>query len=419
MRPNESRGRIQWNVILAGFYGCIPALIVAFGLSFLLTKLGIGSFGGWEGIKAVGRDAIWRSALSLYMVHHISLHGVGVIGSGDAAQNIAAMVRLPLTVWASVPAFALMFGGYFSGLKTRRYGWLVVAASGLLCSFFYVFVLMCLSKIVHSGVDPSLLPEIDGTSISPPAIPFYPSLKDTMFYGIAFSSVFGALGALIAARIHSEKATHSNWWFCLKSVVLIAFIFHSLISGGFTYVIASNAAKTAQKGGKARLVEMLPTVVGLGYGFTHGFSASGELQVKANNADIKQVPFFGTANIINGIDRSDDKTKLHKKISLVPKAIGITIVLLTGLLMGYFAVKYGSRDSFLLTSLRITLLHSLMLTGIMFFSNIALIYSDSISTSKVLVGLDYSKINILMTVLLFVGAMIGSKISLTRRKFTL
>lgn len=399
MEVSDRRFRRSANPVFAVIYGALIALVASYGGSYILTRFGYGVIGASGKDIPLGPTLLMKALLNLYAMQHITLAGSAeVVGS-----VVNAKIILPLTVWAIVPAISLFLGGYGAAMHKAGYGRWKMAVPALLSGFFYVVALAALSFVTRTNIESFLLPTVNGISANPPDIPFQPDIISTLIFGLIFGLSFSYAGALLAIRITLLHRVRGKWWACGKAVLSVALVLQLFAAGaiGVWVIMSSNASENKS----SRMLEMIPTGAGIGYAMIHDATVTGSVESKFQSSK----PFHGTANLYTGIDTQFQGKDSHKNVSDGVKAGAAILGCIASFLMGFFAVKWGSRDGNLPTALRIGAMHTIYLVCTSAFCNLGLITSfDSIT-----VGISYGTWILFsflgVTLLSFMGAFWGNR----------
>lgn len=357
------------NWFAAAILCALIAIVIGYCGSCFLTHLGTGVAATIDH-KTDSKLAFAKSAINYYVMHGITIAGAGKIHSeiGDS-ENVSASIKLPLTIWAFIPALALILGGYFSGrtrISTGRWGTVLPAMFG---GVLYAAILSAAAKFVKADVNAAFLPEINGTSFNPPNVLFHPSPSVTFLIALVYGVLFAYLGALISIRRITSTETAGKWWACAKSAILMALIVQFLIVGAGEIMLAKNAASSHNSSLVQKATQAIPTLGGIGYTLAYGGSVNASVETKMGMADFGGKPYAIKANLYNGITRNDDQEKSHKSIARAAYILS-AILALALFISGWLAVKFGSRDGAIPTSLRILVINFAYLIWLMPLCNI-------------------------------------------------
>ena len=372
--PNQRAPRAT-NLILAAIYGALVALIIGYAASYVLTRFGMGIVGA-SGTRVTGPSVFARAGLNLYAVQHVSLAGDGSVT--DALGNrerVHAEITLPLTIWAGIPIVALMVGGYAAARTRSSRGRIAMTTAALLTAALYAIVLAAASVWVVARIDTFLLPEVGGISSNPPQIPFRPLPSSALLFGAVFGFVFAYLGAVIAAR-GAHGGVSRNVWARLKAVVIVALVVQLLIAA---CALAWSVVRKRGEGEQPRIIEMLPMAAGIGYVMIHGGTLLSSVESKVASMNRVDRPFCARVNLYGGVTQAES----HKGVPAAVWGVGLAIGIAAAVLMGWLAVKWGSRDGALATALWVAILHTFYLALLTGLCGMGLSQSGAFATSTI------------------------------------
>jgi len=351
MRPGSRWNGEAANPIAAAIYGVVISLLLGYVLSYLARCVGMGvvvGSGSWHG----GR-AFMLAGLNLYASQHIPLVGSGV--PPGAVDNIDATITFPLTVWAVIPAFALMVGGWLAGrmrADAGRWGTIVPAVGG---GIAYAAVLAALAPVISARFASTAIPKVPNWEFNPPGIPFRPSIAGTLLYGSLFGLLFSYLGALIAVR-GVDSHVRGKWWACAKAVIAVAVVVQLLVCGAaLGWFVTGSRSGESDEFAQPEVAQILPAAIGTAYALLH----AARLSLEVTPASLPSA----SAQLYRGVTTSDGGKTTRKQLPGYVW-IGGLIVALSALVSGRLAVKVGSRDGSLPTAFRVTVLHSAYLAAI-------------------------------------------------------
>ena len=419
MTGGDPRTHTTANPILAAVYGALVALVAGYACSYLLVHLGLGIITAPENASAAGPAALSRAGLSLYAMHHVTLIGSGEVPSDvGGTEHIFAYVSLPLTVWAIVPAFALMLGGCAAAKARAGSGRWSMVAPAVLGGVLYAVVLALLSRVFHAGVSASALPAVGGSSFDPPDILFRPSARSTLIFATLFGTVFTYLGALIPLRgLHENRS--GRWWTCGKALVVAAIAVQLLVAGALeAYFLKNPPAQDANAPAGSRFAEMLPTAVGIGYTLIYGSTLKAAVESEAPGMETQYRPLSSKVSLYTGMIRNDDQEQFRKPLAwyiyilLVIPAVAI-------LVSGGLAVRWGSIDGAIPTAARIAIIHSAYLAFLMALCGIGwgsqTRMGEMQSKFAVSIAPQYDSIMLLSVPVVFILAFVGAYLAGRRR----
>lgn len=408
MVQNVFRTNRRGNWIFSAIYGALIALAFAYGISYLLTRFGIGVISDSAGASSSGPAVFARAALNLYAMHHITLVGSGQILSDiGGPQNVSAALTLPLTVWVFVPIAALIISGYIiARMRHGRRRWKTVVPA-VLGGVLYAVILTAISQMISAKIGWFVIPEIGNVSPNPPQIPFHPHMQSTLAYTGAFGVLFTYLGAIFAVGSRQGESRLVRWWACGKAVIAMALTIQLLIAGAVIIWFFMNARTDSNdRTQSSRIAEMLPTASGMSYALINGANLVSGIEAYTADGELVSRPFYARVNIYKGIYRESPE-KQQKPLPVYAYAI----VFLTGIaifMSGRIAVRLGSRDGSIPTALRITFFHTVYLAVLLVTCNIALDVTEGISKSLVYIKVQYTNAILLTVLFVFILSFIGA-----------
>ena len=407
MVQNVFRTSRRGNWIFAAIYGAFLALIIAYGICYLLTHFGIGVVSdGKENWS--GRSVFARSALNLYAMHHITLVGSGQAPSDfGGPQDVSAILTLPLTIWAFVPIFALMVSGFaVARMRVGQRRWKTVLPA-ILGGILYALVLTVVSPLMSAKIGWFIIPSFENASPSPPQIPFHPVLESALIYTLAYGVFFTYLGAILAIGGRQGESWSTRWWACGKAVIAMAIVVQLLIAGAALVWFFMNVQTEAKEGREnSRFAEMLPMAAGMGYALINGASLASGVEAYNTKGELISSIFNARVNMYKGI-HIESNEKQHKPMPVYAYAL----VALTGIaifMSGRIAVRLGSRDGSIPTAFRITFFHSTYLAIIIAICNIILSETEAMTRSLVYIKVQYSEIILYTIPAVFILSFIGA-----------
>ncbi len=401
MRPGSRWNGEAANPIVAAIYGAVVSLLLCYALSYLFTCLRLGIVSAhvsWD-----SRHAFMLAGLNVYACQHIPLIGSGV-PPGDE-QHIRAFITLPLTLWAAIPVFALIAGGWVCARTRVDAGRWGMTASALMGGIIYAGVLTGLAGVVSAEFASTAIPVVRAGSqewgLSPPEIPFMPTVVGTLVYSLLFGLAFSYLGALLAVRIGAEIHVRGKWWSCAKAVVIVALLLQLLMCGAMLgWFAAQSRSSKADQFAQPEIIAILPTAAGAGYALLHG----AEFTARATPLLMPDAAYGVQLGLYRGVE-----TIGGGKISSRPASpyawIGGLIGGIAVLLSGGLAVRLGSRDGSLPTAMRVTVLQSAYLAVTMVLCRVAWGVTGQ---SSVVIGPAYDSGMLVEVACVFIIALAGA-----------
>ncbi len=397
MRPGSRWNGKAANPISAALCGAIVSLLLGYALSYLFTSLGMGVVSG---------QSLWRSShtfmlagLNVYASQHVPLLGSGIL-SGDE-QQIHALVFLPLTVWAAIPIFSLIFGGWCCARMRINAGKWGMVASAIISGIIYACVMVGLANIFSAKFASTAIPAISGWELSPPQIPFHPSRIGALRYGLLFGIVFSYLGAMIAVHSSVRTRGREEWWACGKSVVIVAIVLQLLMCGVMLgWVTAKTHLSQTDRSAKPKFVQVTPAATGIGYALIHG----AKCKASATPIIMPSAAYSVQLELYRGVKTNDGGKISFKPISRYTW-IGAILGAIAALMSGTIAVKFGARGGSLPIALRITVVQSIFLAVTMELCRMGW---GIVGQSSVSIGPFYTSAMLIGAACTFVLSLIGA-----------
>jgi hypothetical protein len=392
------------NLAAAALYGAVLALVIAYAGSYVLTRYGLGVVAGSRE-RRHGPAVFARAALNLYAVQHVALVGAGTVTDAlGNRESLTARITLPLTVWAGIPAIALMIGGCCAARSRAAGGRGAMSAAAVLCGIVYALALAVAARWAEARIDAFLMPEIGGTSPNPPQIPFRPSTPSALALCTGLGVVFAYVGGLIAIRAAAVERARTKWWACCKAAVVAALAVQVLIAGS---VLAWSLTRGRPQGDeKPRIAEMLPTAAGLGYAMIHGADLVSSVESRFIAQRTVQRAFHARVSLYTGITQDGS----HKAVPRAVWVAGLLVAISASILCGFLAVKWGSRDGWLPTGLRCGLLHTVYVAAMIRLCNIELAQANPVAASVIQVRALFTPGLILSFVGVAVFSLFGARL---------
>lgn len=376
----ESQPAGAWKMFAGICFGALVALVVGYAASYVMAHFGLGVIGSTGG----GRAVFSRAALNLYAMQHVILVG--------GNRDVFAAIAVPISLWALVPALALLIGGYQTASLIGGSSRTARLAAAILSGVLYALALAAVSRVIWARFDAFLVPQISGFESNPQEFPFRPSTRSTLLFAGLFGVIFAYLGALIATRSrHASIEPPGRWWACAKAVVVVALVIQLLI------VLAAVGAglSKSKKGDNAAqshpwsVVELLPTAGGIGYSLINGGTLVAGVQTHTYIDKKTTRLLYTSVSLPGGIVRDDVTIRSRKPTAAGFVAAGVALGTLAALAMGWFAVAWGSGDGALPTAVRIGLIHTAILAMMVLFCGAEIIRTDPVSATAMIVKLRW------------------------------
>lgn len=357
----------------AALYGAVIALVLGYGFSYFLSRLGAGMLGDAAARAQHGPAALARAGLNLCAMMRASLVGSGELPHAvDGVERVSAVIVLPLTVWAAIPAAALFIAGYAAARRrtgTGRWGTVLPA---LAAGVMFAGVLALLAPVFGATIASSALPAFGDVEFNPPDITFAPSAGSTLATGIAFGVVFTYLGALAALRADLRPdRSPGRWWAAGSAVVMFALVLQALVAGALAaWFLASSRSEDMGPESASRFLQMLPTAAGIAYCLSHGSTLEAGVESRSPGLESVYRPWSFEVSLYRGITRSDDREQAHRAMTPYAYVLTAAAALLIAL-SGWVAVRRGSRDGAVPTAARVAVVHSVYLAALIWMCRIA------------------------------------------------
>lgn len=386
----DDRAARPLNPVLAAVYGALVALVVGYALSYLFTRYGLGVVGATESMNA-GPAVFARAGLNLYAAQHVTLVGQGEVrGVVDAGVpvEVSALLTVPITVWAAIPAIALLIAGYLSASArtgTSRWRMIVPAVVG---GLIYAAVLAVCSRVVQARIESFVVPDIGGVSANPPDIAFHPSAGSALLFAGAFGVVFTCLGALIAARAGTRDSEPGRWWVAGKVAVVVALAVQVLMMAVAGVWLASQPRRADAAPEGRRVVEMMPAIAGIAYAMVHGANLVSSVESHMRPRGAAQRTLYADMSLYSGTKQEQLGRESGRE---APLRVAIPVAALTALVMvlaGWLAVRWGSRGGSLPTALRLASVHTLYLAALVAVCRLQLVQGDPLAISTIALRLS-------------------------------
>ncbi len=398
----DQRAPRALNPLLAAAYGALLALVIGYGCCYVLTRYGVGVVGA-RGDRVLGPGIFARSGLNLYALHRVALTGAGeVTDTMGSRTKVTALLVLPLTVWAGIPAIALMIAGYRVARSRTLGGRRAMTGTAVVTGILYAIALALAARWVRAPLDTFLMPELSGISANPPQIAFRPSERSALLFGCVFDTVFAYLGALVAVRCGAEGVTPGAWWVCCKAVVFTAAVVQVLVACSVFSIAVTRRGDDVES--NPRIVEMLPTAAGLGYAMIHGATLVSSVESKFVSQGTVRRAFFAKVNAFGGIERGGARKPLPAAVWIGCLLVGAGVAFVSGRL----AVRWGSRDGSLPTACRTALIHSAYVAVIAAFCGIFLRQADAVSSTTLHVAASFGSTILISFAGVLVFSMLGA-----------
>jgi|GEM_PF-6522292 len=403
------------RLVTGSILGALVACILCWTACYLLTKADVGFFAGKEEVSSRHND-ISKASLNVYTIQHVKLTGSGIISDATGSkQNVFARIVLPYSIWTIIPIVALFIAFAItlkiSGAENRKQALIAT----LIMSLIYALLLTVFAEIIHAPIDSVPIPEISGTSISPPAIDFTPSAASAFFYCL----LLGSSCALVRWLLPVKKSLNERIGFmhpCAVSAFSTTLIVILILSFGAWYMTRNKATNSG-----LGFIELVPATANAVYSGLFGASIVANAESEMSLGGGKTTLFSLNANLYGNTKQNDGKKTESKPVPGPVKYGAGALVIFLGFMVGLFAVKKGSRDGFVTTTARVLLFQMVILLFLVLTTRLELVSSmksgEFSSTTSVVASTIWS-IQMLIPMLIFaVGSLMGAQLS--RKSFKL
>lgn len=345
--------------IAAAVTGGVMAVFIAYVLSLAGLWTGIVEVTAPGSPRQLDLSTLNRAGLDLYAMQHVTLSGSGTFTSEFmGVQPVATSITLPLTLWAVIPALALLVGGYVAGLRRRGTGTLSIALTAVLAGIVYAAILALGSYVFRGELDPSALPSIGGVDFNPPPVDLRPALASVILSAGLFGVIFAYLGGMIASRGERGRLSPNRWWVCGKAILLIAIVIHLIVVLGFgAWLLWSSPDDIAEGEARWQIFTMSPTIAGIAYSLIHGATLVGSVDSPLQGDEDS---LGARVNLYKGVALPGTR-EASEPLWAIYTYIVAGISLLAAFLGGALAARWGSRDGSVLTGLRIAVIFAVLM----------------------------------------------------------
>lgn len=393
------------KLIAGGALGGLIACTLCWLACYLLIKTNTGFFGA-ETVTA-GPVAISKAVVSSYMIQLVPVSGAGKIADGDSvAQVVSAQLALPVTIWTLLP-IACILAGIFISIKTsgaadRRQR--VTAA--LLAALAYAIIMTLVSGFVGAPIESMPIPEIGGTSVSPPAVAFSANAGSVLFR-------CGYLGLLCCwgfwafnKENRNENASRQHWPASASAVIGVTLVVLLFLTGVLWQATRQKAS------GAAGFIELAPAAAVAAYTGYMGadISAKAESKMALGGGDTTLLSL--KANAYRQLSLEADGKKQLLNVPAGGKVVAALLAAMLGLLSGLFAVRKGSTDGILLTSIRVLIFQIIMLAAVLQACELVLVSTSTAgelsTTMSVITSASFAWPVIFALFMFIAGSMLGA-----------
>lgn len=398
--------------LTAAIYGALLALVIAYALSYVATRYGLGPLGLPDGTPMRGPAVFARSGVNLCAMHCVPLR-TGEVRDVATSMPISVHVTLPLTVWSIIPALALLIGGYASAKSREQKGRWGTALPALLGGVVYAGLLAAFSHWFSAHITSSALPSIEGAEFNPPGVSFQVNPLRVFWFAGGFGLLFSYMGALLALRGRREYGP-GKWWVCAKSTIGVAIVVQLIIaaSAGTWFQYKGVGRNSAAPG---KVYEMLPAVSGVVYGAMYGAKVEAAASGAGAAAESASAAFQFRASLYRGVEQQGRVSRFSKGIYVM-----LIIPAAAIFLAGFLAVRWGSRDGSVPTALRILVLQVAWLAALMRVCRVGWGMETGSgplrNNFELFAGLVYDPLMIYCGIITLFLALVGAQIAGTRSR---
>jgi hypothetical protein len=306
--------------------GAVVAAVLGYALSTFASVLGMGLITSVETISfhSDNRLFLYGSGLNFLAIHHIRLLGNGT----GVSEGMHTSIIWPITVWALIPAVALIVGGYISSKLSNGRG-AGRFASGAAVALPYAVLLSAASFlfVVPSGIRLPSLP-ISGWSFDPSLLPlvFKAPLIGTFLHGIVFGLIFAGLGAMGGLRrIWGALVSKGAYWPSWVRGAVAAFLVSKVIILLLAVLIAVGQG---HRSSNTQWVtpNTMPGIAGMAHCFSCGATLRGSITTKAAMAG-NPISESYRVGMLKGLDYDNNKKPLPNLafLALIIPAVGMVL----------------------------------------------------------------------------------------------
>lgn len=397
------------NALFSAVYGAVLALLLGFGFFYVLGHLDVSNITSPGQKLERGFTGVYRAMLNLYAAHHATLAGSGRITGELGTERVSAIITLPITIWAVLPAIALIISGYVAGSLRSGSGRLGTLAPSVFGGALYAALLGALTGVVHAKLSPSVLPSFKGTEFNPPSFAFHAAPLSAILLTGLFGIVFTYLGGALALRKWSRSNIPDRWWICAKAAIIPAIVIQVIImSAAGIYLLSRIDIASDESTSAIRLMEMLPAAGGIGYSLVYGADMLGDVESRMMGQSMH--PISMKLNLYEGIRRNDGEHRTNKSVSGYAYILS-ALAAIAAVVSGRIAARWGSQDGSLPTAGRIAFIHILYLLVTMWLSWVGWHSAQGSVASKVFLGPRIDWLMVLSFIGVFVFSGIGAHFS--------
>lgn len=323
--------RLTYSAIV----GTVVAAILGYGLSLAFSLFGLALVAPTDGVRPHSALFLERSGLNFLAIHHIK-----IIGSSLAGEATKANVSIvwPITLWAIIPALALIIGGFTCRKLTNvRQG---TFAMGAALAVPYTLVLLIGRAFLSVPSTAVKLPQLplQGLTVDPSILPtiFNASALSIVLHGLIFGMIFGGLGSLGLKGIRKGLTQKNAFWPSWARGAVLALVLGQTIL--LVLIAAFALGSTHAKNREWTSASLISEEAGLAHYFSHGVTLRGGIESKVGIPEAQPTSESFRAGMLQGTE-ANGKKKPVKPIAYT----ALLIPALACLIGGRFAAKKSEK----------------------------------------------------------------------------
>ena len=359
----------------AALAGAVVAAALGYGLSAAFSALGLALVAPAADARSSTALSAARAGLNFYAIHHVRIVGHGL--PGDPTGTYVSILW-PITIWAILPAAALMLGGFVSGRLSGARGPARFSAGAWL-ALPYVVLLLAGRWLVSVPSAAVALPEIPlrGTAFELLPGVLSPAAGGTIFHGLLLGIIFGGLGAIGGfGAIWRGLVRPDGFWpawargaFLALATGLVLFFF--LLSAVFA-VGLSHERRDREEMKPVEIIRIWTTLLPAGVGaadyLAHGVTLRGDIVTRTSIAGTRPVVQTYRAGLITGALAEGKTQRLPRWVFLASLVAAVALVL-----GGFVAARTDPKPTpRLALAARLAGMYALLLTALVPFFTLAL-----------------------------------------------
>ncbi len=375
-------------VVIAVVVGAIVAALFGYVTSALLCRHGLGLVTPTEAAGKSMESFLARAGLNFQAIHHIRIAGAGLPG-GEGSLSVS--ILWPISLWAIVPAAALMLGGHVAARIARIRGNFL---AGAMIAVPYVIALLvarawCSAPSVAVALPslPEAIPQFDPGLVSAMLLPATPSV---IFNGLIFGLIFGGIGAVggPAALLWGLRRSDGIWPGWVRGAFAAAVGGHIVFLAIFAIFLGlwlpGQNMNAAERTKAARsYATLLPTGAAWAQYFAHGVTLTGRVEAKPGIPEASPTVQSYQAGLFSGF-ASEGKKKPIKPLFFLAMIVPAACLFLAGRM-----AAVGSESRLGAAAMMAGFYTLLMTAGVIFFTlatSTAIGVGDIVTRTKVVLG---------------------------------